>query len=181
MRYALLVFVSLLAACSSLPKATQQTIQSGHNQAAIAAGKAQDAGTMADAKGAASPTSHPIDASDVVVKDTRASLRVVFIVSFIALLVSIGLLFTPLSLVSKIAVPVAGALAVGSLAGEIAVPFFPYILAGLGVLALALAVYELIVAKGNVALAITDTEALIVPAKTTAAPTVAPNNHPPVK
>jgi hypothetical protein len=49
------------------------------------------------------------------------------------------------------------------------------------VLALALAVYELIVAKGNVALAITDTEALIVPAKTTAAPTAAPNNHPPVK
>jgi hypothetical protein len=99
---------------------------------------------VAEASAEASPTKHPFAAANSTVKKLRAPLIVINLIAFVALAVSIGLLWTPLSIISKTAVPVCGAVSVLTLFGLIALPFFPWILLAAAIGAVALIVYEII-------------------------------------
>lgn len=112
--------------CHQLSPATKAAIQQDQDRTAISAAKAKDKGVVHDAQGAAEPARHPISAANVTVEKARKPLEVIFVVAFLIFIVSVGLLFTPLSIISKVAVPVSGVAAILALAGEITLPFFPW-------------------------------------------------------
>lgn len=87
---------------------------------------------------------HPFTSTNVTVKRLQRPLEEIAVISFILLAVSIGLAFTALSVISKIAVPVTGSVALLSFTGVIALPFLPWVLGGVAVLAVGLIVYEFI-------------------------------------
>jgi hypothetical protein len=70
------------------------------------------------------------------------ALEIISVLAFVALGVFVGLLFTPLSLVSKLGIPISGSVAVISYAGILVIPFVKWILP---VAIVGLVIYELIV------------------------------------
>ena len=135
--------------------------------------KIADTAAVADAKAEANPMAHPVRSAEVAVKKLRAPLGIICLGAFVSLAVSIGLLWTPLSVISKTAVPVCGSVTVVSLFGLIALPFFPWILLALAAGAIGLFVYEVIRARslaGGVMAIESDLEQLAgtVPAKAAA-------------
>jgi len=87
---------------------------------------------------------HPFTSTNITVSRLQKPLEVVATLSFVLLAVSIGLAFTALSVISKVAVPVTGSVALLSFTGVIALPFLPWVLGGVAVLAVGLIVYEFI-------------------------------------
>lgn len=99
-------------------------------------------------KAADNPVAHPIAATARVVKQAQKPLEFVATIAFLVAAGGVGLSFvTGLSWLSKIIVPVAGCVAVFSFFGLIALPFFPWVGAGLVLLAFVLFSYEVIRAK----------------------------------
>ncbi len=143
----LILIATACVGCHSLSPAAQQTITRGHDAAAVQAAEVKDAGTVAEAKAEVSPAQHPIEAANVEIEKARVPLRFLFIASFIVLAITVGLAFTPLSAISKVAVPVAAATCALSLGGIIALPFFPWVFLGALALVAGLFLYEVFVTK----------------------------------
>ena len=93
------------------------------------------------------PVSHPIQNLNQVTVKAQQSLGKTAIVGGIVFAVGVGLLFTSLSTVSKILVPVGGAVCGLSYLGIIALPIFPWVVGGAAVLAVGLFAYEVYRAK----------------------------------
>jgi len=112
--------------------------------------KAKAAAALATANASAKPVAHPIVSTNITIAKMQKPLATIAVISFILLAVSIGLAFTALSVISKIAVPVTGSVAVLSFGGVIALPFLPWVIGGASVVAVGLIVYEIIRYKGSV-------------------------------
>ena len=107
-----------------------------------------DKSAINDAKGSTSPDAHPLSSLNLMVKKLRAAALSLTIVFSVLVAGAIGLYFTPLSPISKIAVPVFGAVACLSFVNVIVLPFLPWLI-GLAIVgAFALAVYEVYIYKG---------------------------------
>ena len=127
-----------------IAREAEQSIQTTQDNAAIAAANVRAQAKIKDAQAIANPIAHPIVATAQAIKKIRTPLIIINVIAFVLLGVSIGLMWTPLSLVSKTAVPVCGAVAVLSLAGVIALPFFPWIVLAAAVGAVGIIVYEIV-------------------------------------
>lgn len=148
-----MAMVFALAGCRA--SATNAAIHDLNNRTAVSVAqvtaqnkvdvaKAAAKGKLQDAQASATPVSHPIAAANQATKRLQVPLEVIATVAGIAFAVFVGLLFTPLSFVSKIGLPVAGCVAGLSYFGAIALPFFPWVLAAAAALLLGLFVYEII-------------------------------------
>jgi hypothetical protein len=91
-----------------------------------------------------SPLVHPTTAIHAATNTITVALTWINILGVVALGISVGLLFTPISTISKIAIPVSGAVVGVSLAGIITLPFAPYLLYAAVAVAASFSVYELI-------------------------------------
>ncbi len=110
----------------------------------------RDQAIVDDARGKASPVLHPIDASNLSIKRISRGLEVINILSVLALIAGIGLLFSPFSFASKILAPLGGAGVVISLAGIVTIPFAAPIIWSLIALAIACGVYELVIHRKTI-------------------------------
>lgn len=148
----LVVFFALLLAllcggCQPQPKqsaATKQTIDTGHQKADVAAGKIQDQAKVDAAEVQVDPAKHPWKSLGRVILVARSTLVPFAIISFLALAAAFGLTFTPLSFISKIALPIAASVFAFSFGGIIALPFLPWIVGVMLLGLIGLAVYEII-------------------------------------
>ncbi len=112
-------------------------------QAKVEAAQIRNQATIDDARGKANPILHPIDASNGSVKHITRSLEVINIVSVLALIAGIGLLFSPFSFASKILAPLGGAGVVISLTGIVTIPFAPMIIWSMVGVGAMFGIYEL--------------------------------------
>ena len=135
---AAMVAVVLIAAVCSAGCAPNQTAAKLTSDAAVIAAQAK----VDQAKADAAPLAHPVTSANSAVSTIRGSLLAVTIVAAVLLAVSVGLWFTPLSFVSKIAVPITSTVAVLSAAEVIALPFFPWVLFAALAVFVGLFVYE---------------------------------------
>lgn len=91
-----------------------------------------------------SPLTHPAAAVHTATAPITVALTWINILGAVALAVSIGLLFTPISTISKIAIPVSGAVVGVSLTGIILLPFAPYLLYAALAIGGGFSIYELV-------------------------------------
>jgi hypothetical protein len=89
------------------------------------------------------PVAHPFAAAENTIHQLHQPLLLMNVLGILCLAISIGLLFTPISSISKIAIPVSGSVVALSLFGLIVLPFAPWIIAGVFAVALAWGGYEL--------------------------------------
>lgn len=131
--------VWLITGCAHISQSNQKLL----DEADAAAAKVEADQTVDDAEGTADPVEHPIKNATVVVKKGQLALGKIAIVAFVAVCVFVGLLFTAFSFVSKVGLPVAGALLAGSVLGIFTLPAVPFVAIGLGVALILLLIYEL--------------------------------------
>jgi hypothetical protein len=129
--------------CVELDPQTKAQVHQIQQKQAVDAAKAKAAQAAKDAAAKANPTAHPLTANAQAVKKTRDWLLPIGGISLLVVGAFIGLSFTPLSFISKIGLPVAAGVCAVSWFGVLALPFFPWVGAGVGVCIVALFVYEL--------------------------------------
>ena len=142
-----------VAGCSGATPATKASVNQIENKADIDAAAAAAKGKVADAKGEASPASHPIDAASATVGRIRRPLIFVTILAVIVLGGMIGLEFTAFSFVGQIGIPISAGVLATSFTGAIALPFLanPWFLLAVAAAIAGLIVYEIEVKKQSLA------------------------------
>lgn len=165
----LAVYAMLCSGCAHrLTKQTQITISQNHQAAAVAQAKAQDDADVAIAqetarqklnqlRGAGSPISHPIAATNNTIVRLHKWLFWITLASSFLWAIQFGLSKAGYGFLGFLA-PVLRWVAVLSFCGLMALPFLPLGFAAAGVLLAGLFVYELVRNKGDVKEAIGDTE-----------------------
>jgi len=137
-----ILFCLSLGGCGLLTRIdtrTQQQITQIKNNAKIK-----------NAQGKANPLLHPFSAGNNTAQEFHAPLVWVCSASFLLLAVSIGLQFTAFSAISRIGIPVAGAVMVGSFVLLILLPFLFWVILAGGIAIVGFVIYELVIYKGNV-------------------------------
>lgn len=89
------------------------------------------------------PVTHPLAHAAAVTQKAETPLLLTAGLAGVIALGSIGLMFTSFSAISKISLPVSACVCLGSYAGVLALPIFPWVLGGAGVVFLVIAGYEL--------------------------------------
>jgi hypothetical protein len=128
--------------CVELTPAQQAKINLAQQNAQVQVAETDAQGQVDDANGAADPVEHPVDSANVVIKKAQPVLGKIALLAFIAVCVFGGLMLTEFSAVSKVGLPVSGALLAGSIMGLFALPAVPYVGVGLAACLLALIGYE---------------------------------------
>jgi hypothetical protein len=134
---ALALLAGVIAVCGAsgcaVDNANMRAIRQAKSNSAIAPASAQ-----------ANPAAQSLSASEQSIAASHHSIALLASLAAVLLLVSIGLLFTPLSTISKIIFPLAGAFVMGRLTGILSLPFFPWISLGTAVIAIGLTTYEIV-------------------------------------
>lgn len=93
------------------------------------------------------PAAHPFQTVTVTITKYQTLLTRINVISFVALLASIGaaFYFTTLTILTRLVIPVLATVSLGTLVGAFAIPFFPWLLVIVGVPALAFGGYEVYV------------------------------------
>jgi hypothetical protein len=143
-----LCLLPILPSCKSdLTPQTKQTVSSGHNAAAVQAGKIQDQAKVNQANGNANPLAHPIDNANNQVKKAQPIFLLVAILATLGFGVGFALAFTGLAPLGKLIRPICAGLAATCWAMDLLLPFFPAALY-LGIMALLVwAAIEIIIHK----------------------------------
>ena len=90
------------------------------------------------------PVTHPFQSASDIMKKAQVPMLWVAGLAGVIALGSVGLMFTSFSMVSKVSLPVSATVCLGSYAGVLALPIFPWVLGGAGMLAaVAIGGYEL--------------------------------------
>lgn len=145
---ALVLFSMAICGCSPQTAATHAAIVATQQQSQVDIATEKAKAALLAQKAKDNPVAHPIASATAAVQVAQKPLGLIATVAFIACAVGVGLYFyTPLSWLSKILVPVGGAVSAFSFFGVIALPFLPWVFVGLTVLVVGLVIYEVIRAK----------------------------------
>lgn len=146
-----LVFGVAGCASSEIDQRISQANQTAKLQAARAKAQSKVDVAKVNAKAAVdrakanhSPVSHPLTSTNQTTKRLQKPWEIIATIAGIAFAVFVGLCFTPFSAVSKLGMPIAGAVAAIGYLNVITLPFLPWVLLGAAVLLLTLIIYELV-------------------------------------